>query len=478
MALIRSSRPLLLGLPFALSFVLAGCADDETLAPVQTGGGAAGASAGAAGKGGGGAGKSGAAGTGGTAGAAGKAGAAGTGGTGGTGGSAGKAGSAGAGGVGGSAGKAGAAGTGGTGGSAGKAGSAGTGGTGGSAGKAGSAGTGGTGGTAGSGGSAGVGGSAGTGGSAGMAGSAGSGGSTATCSDSTKNGNETDTDCGGGTCPACDTGKACVVDSDCTSQYCFASTCQVRTLTTVNSSLLDHVTVDDANVYFCDRANTAVLRTALDGSGLVTFVNGTSSVAGIANDATTVFWLDGQGAELWGAPKADATMAALVSATPGSQAYHALAQHAGILYSSRNGSGGGNVAEYVIGAGPFTDVTPLPITESVVVGLAVDDTSIYYASVTAMSVYSVPLATPASPETLLASGITANAIDVRGTSLFLADGLSPLVYEVPTAGGTPVPVASCPAGTTVLGVASNATSLFFTCSTGTSAPSYLAIVPK
>jgi hypothetical protein len=37
-----------------------------------------------------------------------------------------------------------------------------------------------------------------------------------TCSDGVKNGNETDTDCGGGApCPKCGSGKACQQDSDC-----------------------------------------------------------------------------------------------------------------------------------------------------------------------------------------------------------------------------------------------------------------------
>src|SRR6185503_13557717 len=43
--------------------------------------------------------------------------------------------------------------------------------------------------------------------------------------DGVKNGTETDVDCGGGGCPACDPGKTCSMGTDCTSQICQAGTC-------------------------------------------------------------------------------------------------------------------------------------------------------------------------------------------------------------------------------------------------------------
>jgi hypothetical protein len=48
----------------------------------------------------------------------------------------------------------------------------------------------------------------------------------ATCTDGVKNGNETDVDCGGGTCPRCATGKTCASRNDCASARCTAGTCQ------------------------------------------------------------------------------------------------------------------------------------------------------------------------------------------------------------------------------------------------------------
>jgi hypothetical protein len=47
-----------------------------------------------------------------------------------------------------------------------------------------------------------------------------------TCSDGTKDGAETDTDCGGGVCAPCSTSQGCLVDSDCATNKCSGSVCQ------------------------------------------------------------------------------------------------------------------------------------------------------------------------------------------------------------------------------------------------------------
>jgi hypothetical protein len=44
-----------------------------------------------------------------------------------------------------------------------------------------------------------------------------------TCSDMVKNGNETDTDCGGSKCPKCAAGQMCFSDLDCISNFCGAN---------------------------------------------------------------------------------------------------------------------------------------------------------------------------------------------------------------------------------------------------------------
>jgi hypothetical protein len=48
-----------------------------------------------------------------------------------------------------------------------------------------------------------------------------------TCADTVADGNETDVDCGGGTCPGCAKGKKCLVNSDCSgAMMCVGNICQ------------------------------------------------------------------------------------------------------------------------------------------------------------------------------------------------------------------------------------------------------------
>src|SRR5438132_10773384 len=47
-------------------------------------------------------------------------------------------------------------------------------------------------------------------------------GKTPTCSDGVANGAESDIDCGGASCPACDLGKKCRTSIDCASRLCTA----------------------------------------------------------------------------------------------------------------------------------------------------------------------------------------------------------------------------------------------------------------
>jgi len=51
----------------------------------------------------------------------------------------------------------------------------------------------------------------------------------ASCTDTLKNGTETDVDCGGADCNGCDDGEVCVVGDDCKSKLCDNGACQVPT---------------------------------------------------------------------------------------------------------------------------------------------------------------------------------------------------------------------------------------------------------
>ncbi len=53
----------------------------------------------------------------------------------------------------------------------------------------------------------------------------------ASCYDGNKNSPETDVDCGGGNCPRCANGKTCLLDTDCTSNYCKNNICTATSCT-------------------------------------------------------------------------------------------------------------------------------------------------------------------------------------------------------------------------------------------------------
>ncbi|MDQ2655123.1 MAG: hypothetical protein M3Z20_18990, partial [Chloroflexota bacterium] len=46
------------------------------------------------------------------------------------------------------------------------------------------------------------------------------------CRDGIRNGNETDIDCGGGSCPRCINGQSCLSRNDCAGAYCLDTVCQ------------------------------------------------------------------------------------------------------------------------------------------------------------------------------------------------------------------------------------------------------------
>ncbi|MBW2455181.1 MAG: hypothetical protein JRI68_11755, partial [Deltaproteobacteria bacterium] len=60
----------------------------------------------------------------------------------------------------------------------------------------------------------------GAGGVGGVGGSGGGGGAPPGCTNSVQDGDETDVDCGGDTCPACADGLECLTYTDCESRFC------------------------------------------------------------------------------------------------------------------------------------------------------------------------------------------------------------------------------------------------------------------
>jgi hypothetical protein len=75
------------------------------------------------------------------------------------------------------------------------------------------------------------------------------------CKDQEQNGNETDVDCGGGTCSLCAVDKACLFNVDCSSQACDAIS-----LTCVVNNCVDHRFDSDESDLDCGGTNAACPR--------------------------------------------------------------------------------------------------------------------------------------------------------------------------------------------------------------------------
>lgn len=101
---------------------------------------------------------------------------------------------------------------------------------------------------------------------------------TATCTDGTKNQDETDVDCGGKICPKCASGKTCYITADCISQTCMGGICIAPTTGTCNDGIQnqDETAVDcgGATCNACGIGKTCLLnRDCLVGSVCTTTTN-------------------------------------------------------------------------------------------------------------------------------------------------------------------------------------------------------------
>jgi hypothetical protein len=79
-----------------------------------------------------------------------------------------------------------------------------------------------------------------------------------TCTDGIRNGSETDTDCGGGTCPRCRTFERCATRDDCTGALCTDGTCRA-------CATAPECGTDARGGCFCDRPEGSATRVCTTG---------------------------------------------------------------------------------------------------------------------------------------------------------------------------------------------------------------------
>jgi len=118
------------------------------------------------------------------------------------------------------------------------------------------------------------------------------------CTDKTTNGDETDSDCGGGTCPKCGAGKTCKADSDCKGGSCASGKCAdpfaaTGTISNVNSSNIWRITMGTMTLEADQSATGMVSAFSLDGTNFL-----------VINSASngSVFWTAPQSDWNWPPP--------------------------------------------------------------------------------------------------------------------------------------------------------------------------------
>jgi hypothetical protein len=105
---------------------------------------------------------------------------------------------------------------------------------------------------------------------------------TGTCSDGVINRNETDVDCGGGSCGACASGKMCTAGSDCSSGTCTAGICAGNTDSADYSfESSTHSFTHDGN---CSSLGTSTTRAFAGSSSLKCTMNSSSNAVSVHRD--------------------------------------------------------------------------------------------------------------------------------------------------------------------------------------------------
>lgn len=191
------------------------------------------------------------------------------------------------------------------------------------------------------------------------------------CSDLVQNGCETDTDCGGRTCPGCGFGLACLQDSDCLSGICYLGSCDVAYLLSVTHSGGGAVTSSPAGIdcgATCSAlfdAGTEVTLTATPAADAV-FLGWSGACTGSGPCTLTIDQAAGVAAHFGHSLEITRIGAGTVTSTPAGIACGAtctgLFEHGtSVTLAARTTNGSGSVFSGWAGdcstAGPFHDCT-------------------------------------------------------------------------------------------------------------------------
>jgi hypothetical protein len=105
-----------------------------------------------------------------------------------------------------------------------------------------------------------------------------------------KDGDETDVDCGGKTCPQCGFGAACSDDPDCVTGFCTGGVCDAAIVATGLTSPTS-LAVDTNYAYWTDATGGVVMKADLGTGSASQVAAGQSAAQGLVVDSTSVYWV-------------------------------------------------------------------------------------------------------------------------------------------------------------------------------------------
>jgi hypothetical protein len=252
-----------------------------------------------------------------------------------------------------------------------------------------------------------------------------------TCADSVKNGQETDVDCGGAGCPKCVVGKTCGAPGDCTTGFCQGNVCACPILT-CGGACVDPAS--DANN--CGACGHSCQGGACVGSACqpVVLAAGPGSAYAIAVDATDVYWTNDSGTIM----KVPLAGGATTTVASGQNSPRGIAVDATSVYWTTYI--GGTVMKAPRGGGA---PTTLASGQSFPLTMAVDATSVYWVNWTNPgTVMKIPLGGGA-PKTLASGQNRPDGIAVDATSVYWTNDANPgTVMKAPLGGGASTMLAS------------------------------------